>query len=131
MQIKAGGRPVEIDIETIRKVWEAVGDSMRLAVDANRGWTARDVLRVSRDCADIPITIEQPCNTVEEVAAVRRRLHHPVFLDESADGLNAVLGAIGGNLCDGFGLKVTRVGGLKAMGRHSRHLRGALHAPYL
>ena len=38
LQVKVGGRPVEIDIETIRKVWEVIsGSGMRLAVDGNRG----------------------------------------------------------------------------------------------
>lgn len=31
LQIKVGGRPIEIDIEAVRKVWEAVGTDMRLA----------------------------------------------------------------------------------------------------
>ena len=61
LQIKVGGRPVEIDIETIHKVWETVaGKGMRLAVDANRGWTTRDALRVSRECQQIPFVMEQP-----------------------------------------------------------------------
>lgn len=115
MQMKTGACPVEIDIETIHKVWEAVGNTMQLVVDANRAWTSRDVLRVSRECVDIPITIEQPCNTFEETAAVRQKLQHPIFLDESADSLNTVLRAIAANICDGFGLKVTRIGGLDAM----------------
>lgn len=114
-QIKAGGRPVEIDIETVRKVWEAVGETMALAVDANRGWSRAEVLRVSRDCAAIPMVIEQPCDTIEEIEAVRARLGHPLYLDESAADLPTVLRCIGDNLCDGFGLKVTRVGGLGPM----------------
>src|SRR5215469_6956429 len=43
LQIKAGGRAVEIDIEVIRKVWEVIrGKGMRLAVDGNRSITTRD-----------------------------------------------------------------------------------------
>lgn len=50
LQIKVGGRPVEVDIETIHKVREVVGGTgMRLAVDGNRGWTTCDALRVSRE----------------------------------------------------------------------------------
>ena len=112
LQVKVGGRPVETDIEAIRKVWEAVGPSMRLAVDANRGWTTRDALRVSRECPDIPFVMEQPCNTMDEIAAIRGQLRHAVYLDESTEDLNAVLRAVGQGLCDGFGLKVTRLGGL-------------------
>ena len=56
LQIKVGGRPVELDIETIRKVWEATGCT-RLSVDANRALTTRDVLRIGRECADIPFVL--------------------------------------------------------------------------
>ena len=113
MQIKVGGRAVETDIEVVRKVWEAVGNSMRLAVDANRGWSTRDALRVSRECPDIPFVMEQPCNTLEEIATLRGRLSHAVYLDESAADLSTVLRALGGGLCDGFGMKITRLGGLQ------------------
>ncbi|MFC9556388.1 mandelate racemase/muconate lactonizing enzyme family protein [Rhodococcus sp. NPDC056960] len=114
LQIKVGGRPVEIDIEAIRKVWEATGCT-RIAVDANRALYARDVLRIGRECADIPFVFEQPCNTMEEIAAIRGQLHHAVYLDENTESLNDVLRAISLGVCDGFGLKVTRLGGLGAL----------------
>ena len=115
LQIKVGGRDVAIDIETIRKVWEAVGPKMRLAVDGNRGWTTRDALRVCRECPDIPFILEQPCNTIEEVASIRSQINHAIYLDENAVDLATVIRAAGQGLCDGFGMKVTRIGGLHPM----------------
>ena len=116
LQIKVGGRPVEHDIETIRKVWEVVqGKGVRLAVDANRGWTKRDALRVSRECPDIPFIMEQPCDTYEELAAIRPMIHHGIYMDEGSVDLNTVISAAGTNLVDGFGMKVTRIGGLQPM----------------
>ncbi|ENN84732.1 Mandelate racemase/muconate lactonizing enzyme [Rhizobium freirei PRF 81] len=115
MQIKIGGRDVAIDIEVVRKVWERVGGRMRLAVDGNRSLTTRDTLRLSRECLDIPFILEQPCNTIEEIKAIRGQLHHAVFLDENGEDLNTVLRAVGDGICDGFGMKVTRIGGLHAM----------------
>ncbi|ABA81457.1 mandelate racemase [Rhodobacter sphaeroides] len=115
MQVKIGGRPVEIDIETIRKVWERVGTRMRLAVDGNRGLTTRDALRLSRECPEIPFILEQPCNSIEEIAAIRGQLHHAVYLDETAEDVATVLRAVGQGVCDGFGMKVTRIGGLRPM----------------
>ena len=71
-----GGRPVEIDIETIIKVWEQIeGTGMRLAVDGNRGWTTRDVLRVSRELAHIPFIMEQPCNTIQDLEKIRPQVN--------------------------------------------------------
>ncbi|MDW4548917.1 mandelate racemase/muconate lactonizing enzyme family protein [Defluviimonas sp. D31] len=115
LQVKIGGRPVEVDIETVRKVWERVGGKVRLAVDGNRGLTTRDALRLSRECPDIPFIMEQPCNTIEEIAAIRGQLHHSVYIDENGEDLATVLRVVGQGLCDGFGMKVTRIGGLSAM----------------
>ena len=116
LQIKVGGRPVEIDIETIRKVWQAIGGTgMRLAVDGNRGWTMRDALRVSRECPDIPFVMEQPCNRIDDLAAIRDRVAHPIYMDESGIDLATVIGAAGTGLVDGFGMKLTRIGGFGPM----------------
>lgn len=115
LQIKVGGRPVEIDIETIRKVWEAVGTTVRLAVDGNRGWTTRDAIRVSRECLDIPFIMEQPCNTADDLRQIRPLVKHAIYMDENSVDLPTVINAAGTGLVDGFGMKVTRIGGLHHM----------------
>lgn len=116
LQVKIGGRPVEVDIAVLRKVWEAIrGTGVRLAADGNRGLPTRDALRLSRECPDIPFVMEQPCNTIEEIAAIRGQLHHGIYIDESGEDLATVVRAAGQGLCDGFGMKVTRIGGLQQM----------------
>ncbi|MEX0283288.1 MAG: mandelate racemase/muconate lactonizing enzyme family protein [Paracoccaceae bacterium] len=130
LQIKVGGRPVEIDIETICKVWEVVkGSGMRLAVDGNRGWTTRDALRVSRECPEIPFIMEQPCNTVEDLAKIRSQVTHGIYMDENSVDLNTVITAAGTGLVDGFGMKVTRIGGLQNM-RTFRDICEARNLPH-
>ena len=129
LQIKVGGRPVEIDIAVIRKVWEAVGNNVRLAVDGNRGWTTRDALRVSRECTDIPFIMEQPCNTVADLRKIRDQVSHGIYMDENAVDLAAVVDAAGSNLVDGFGMKVTRIGGLQPMAAF-RDICGARQLPH-
>ena len=115
IQIKAGGRDVAIDIAVVRKVREAIGDRAQLVVDANRGMTAADALRLSLACREIPFALEQPCNTMEEVAAIRPQIAHPIILDENLESLSDVLRAVSMRVCDGFGLKLSRMGGLNAM----------------
>jgi L-alanine-DL-glutamate epimerase-like enolase superfamily enzyme len=115
LQIKVGGRTAEIDIAVIRKVWEVVAGKARLAIDGNRGWTTADAVRVSSACADIPFVMEQPCNTIEELQSIRGRLQHPVYMDENGVDLPTVLTAAGSGLVDGFGMKITRIGGLQPM----------------
>ncbi len=115
LQLKVGGRDVATDIAVVRTVWERIGHRVQLVVDANRGLTAADAMRLSLACRDIPFALEQPCNTMDEVAAIRPQIVHPIILDENLEDLGAVLRAISLGLCDGFGLKVSRVGGLSAM----------------
>jgi L-alanine-DL-glutamate epimerase-like enolase superfamily enzyme len=115
LQIKVGGRPVEVDIEVIRKVWEATAGGMRLAVDGNRGWTTRDALRVSRECHDIPFIMEQPCDTVHDLRKIRGQVAHAIYMDENSVDLPTVINAVGTELVDGFGMKLTRIGGLHRM----------------
>ncbi|BCM17730.1 mandelate racemase/muconate lactonizing enzyme family protein [Mesorhizobium sp. J8] len=115
IQTKIGGRPVDQDIEVIRKVAEVLKKGMRWAVDGNRNLTMRDAILLSQQCRDIPFVLEQPCNTLDEIAAIRPALQHPIYIDESGLDLSTVVQAAGNGLCDGFGMKVTRIGGLKPM----------------
>jgi hypothetical protein len=80
-----------------------------------QGMTASQAMRLSLACRDIPFVFEQPCNTMEEVAAIRHQIAHPIIIDENTECLNDVLRAIALGVCDGFGLKMTRIGGLNAM----------------
>jgi len=130
LQIKLGGRPVELDIETIRKVWERIsGTGMRLAVDGNRGWTTRDALRVCRECPDIPFVLEQPCNRIEDLEKIRPQIRHALYMDENGVDLATVIRAAGTGLVDGFGMKLTRIGGLQQMAAF-REICEALNLPH-
>lgn len=130
LQIKVGGRQVEQDVETVRKVWERIrGRGVRIAVDGNRSLTTRDALTLSRECPDIPFVLEQPCNTAEELARIRPQVQHPIYMDENGVSLNTVISAVGTGLVDGFGMKVTRIGGLQPM-RVFRDLCAARSLPH-
>ena len=130
LQIKVGGRPVEIDIAVIRKVWEVIeGSGMGFAVDGNRRFTKRDALRISRECPDIPFVLEQPCDTYEELEAIRSRVTHGIYMDEGGVNLNTVISAAGTGLVDGFAMKVTRIGGLQPM-RAFRDICEARNLPF-
>ncbi len=115
LQIKTGKAGVDVDIAVTKAVAAVTKPNVKLLADANRGWTQRDAILFSEACADIPLALEQPCNTMAENAALRGRVRHPVFLDESADSIAAVSEAIEQGIAQGFGMKVSRVGGISAM----------------
>jgi L-alanine-DL-glutamate epimerase-like enolase superfamily enzyme len=56
--------------------------------------------------------MEQPCNTVEDLQKIRPQVHHGIYMDENSVNLGTVIAAAGTGLVDGFGMKVTRIGGL-------------------
>lgn len=112
LQLKTGGRPLADDIACMRAVADAVPANIALLADANRGWTARDAMEFSIACRDIPLALEQPCGTLDEHRLLMGRVHHPVFLDESATDLGTIVGIVGQGVAQGFGMKLSRVGGI-------------------
>ncbi|WP_299050613.1 mandelate racemase/muconate lactonizing enzyme family protein [uncultured Nocardioides sp.] len=130
IQVKIAGRPVETDVEVVHRVWERLeGTGARLVVDGNRSLTTSDVVRLSQQCRDVPLVLEQPCDTLAELEVVRDRLAHPVHLDEAGTDLATVVRAIGRGVVDGFAMKVTRLGGLVPMATF-RDVCEATHVPH-
>ena len=115
IQVKTGGRPVADDIEAMRAVAAVCDPTVKLLADANRGWTQREAMLFSEACRDIPLALEQPCSTFEENANLVGRIRHPLFLDESADSVGQVMRAIESGVAQGFGMKLSRVGGITKM----------------
>jgi L-alanine-DL-glutamate epimerase-like enolase superfamily enzyme len=115
IQLKTGGRPVGEDIDAMRAVAAVCRPDVKLLADANRGWTQRDAMLFSEACRDIPLALEQPCSTFDENAHLLGRIRHPLFLDEAADSVAAVMHAIESGVAQGFGMKLSRVGGITKM----------------
>ena len=65
-----------------------------------------------RAVADVDVYIEQPCLSLEECLAVRRRTSHPFVLDETIDGVDVLLRAHAENAMDVVNLKISKLGGL-------------------
>lgn len=110
-QLKVGGDPAT-DIVRIRAAAEVVGPEDRLIADANTGWLMHDALRVIRAVRDLDLYVEQPCRSYEECLSVRARTAHPFVLDESIDGVDALLRAHADKAMDVINLKISKVGGL-------------------
>jgi L-alanine-DL-glutamate epimerase-like enolase superfamily enzyme len=128
LQLKAGGRHIDEDIDSIRAVTNVIRPHVDLFVDVNRGWTVEEVIQVSNACADLRFSIEQPCNTYVECARAKPHLRHPLLLDESAVDLMTISAAISNGVANGFGMKLTRIGGISGM-RAVRDLCEATHTP--
>ena len=115
LQLKAGGRAVENDIEAIRAVSKVLKDGTVLDVDTNRGWKESEAIKVSTACSDISMSMEQPCATKEELYRLKSNISHPLIVDESATDIDTISEMVSYEIADGFGLKITRIGGLTPM----------------
>jgi o-succinylbenzoate synthase len=73
----------EARLEAVR---DALGPGGRIRIDVNGGWSvdeAAGAIRLLDRAAGGLEYVEQPCATVEELAAVRRRVDVPIAADES------------------------------------------------
>jgi L-alanine-DL-glutamate epimerase-like enolase superfamily enzyme len=110
-QLKVGGDPDD-DIDRIRAVRATLERADVLVADANTGWLMHDAARVVRAVRDVDVYIEQPCLSLEECLAVRRRTDHPFVLDETIDSVDVLLRAHALGAMDVVNLKISKVGGL-------------------
>ncbi|HTO88139.1 MAG TPA: cis-3-hydroxy-L-proline dehydratase [Thermoanaerobaculia bacterium] len=110
-QLKVGGDP-DVDVERIQAVRQALEPGDVLVADANTGWLPHEAARVVRAVRDLDVYIEQPCLTYEECLSVRRRTDLPFVLDETIDGLPALLRAGADGAMDVVNIKISKLGGL-------------------
>lgn len=110
-QLKVGGDP-DTDIQRIHAVAAKMQMGDVLVADANTGWLMHQAVRVVRAVQDVDVYIEQPCLSYEECLSVRRRTNHPFVLDESIDGLDALLRGHADLAMDVVNIKISKFGGL-------------------
>ncbi|NEI96469.1 enolase C-terminal domain-like protein [Rhizobium ruizarguesonis] len=94
---------------------ENIRERETLVVDANKFWKPHEARRVLNATADIDYYIEQPCSTYEECVSVSGSVKQPMILDESLLDPRFLLRALKDDAFEGFGCKITRVGGLTGM----------------
>lgn len=119
------GSDVRSDIARVETCLEIVGDFDKVIVDANGFWSQHDAARVVAALDGRDIFFEQPCATMEQCAAVRRRSSRPFILDESIEGMDDILKARQTDAADAVMLKFSRFGGLTPI-RRARDLAAQL-----
>jgi cis-L-3-hydroxyproline dehydratase len=110
-QIKVGGDP-DLDVARIRAVAERLEPGEILVTDANTSWLPHQAARVVQAIDDLNLYLEQPCLGYGECLGIRRRTRHPFILDETIDGIAALLRAHADQAMDVVNIKLSKVGGL-------------------
>jgi O-succinylbenzoate synthase len=114
------GCPLAADVERVAAVRDALdrgGPGGRIRVDANGAWSIDEAVAAIRalDRAAGGLEyVEQPCASVEELAAVRRAVEVPIAADESIRLAADPLRVARAGAADIAVLKVAPLGGVRA-----------------
>ncbi len=117
VKVAEPGQSLDDDVARVEAVHDALGPGGRVRVDANGGWdvdAAEVAIRALDQAADGLEYVEQPCATVEELAAVRRRVDVPIAADESIRRAEDPYRVRSLGAADVAVLKVQPLGGVRA-----------------
>jgi o-succinylbenzoate synthase len=103
------------DEERVAAVREAVGPWPALRIDANGAWSPQEAVAAIELLARFDLQlVEQPCATLDELAAVRRAVDVPIAADESVATVEDVRAAAACGACDVVNVKLAPSGGFTA-----------------
>jgi o-succinylbenzoate synthase len=117
VKVAEPGQPESADVERVAAVRDALGPGGRIRIDVNGSWDVDTAVRRTREldrAAGGLEYVEQPCATVEELAAVRRQVDVPVAADESIRRASDPLRVARLAAADIAVLKVQPLGGVAA-----------------
>jgi L-Ala-D/L-Glu epimerase / N-acetyl-D-glutamate racemase len=106
-----------VDIDRLRAVREAIGDTVWLSVDANGGYTIDRAVRAARGFDEVNVALfEQPTRRGDHraMAAVRRKTGIPIMADESVFTPHDALEVIRAGAADVLSLYPGKHGGIRA-----------------
>jgi o-succinylbenzoate synthase len=114
VKVAEPGQTLADDVDRVNAVRELVPT---LRVDANGAWTVDQAVQAAAALtADGPLEyLEQPCATVDELAALRRRVDVPIAADESIRKADDPLAVVRAHAADIAVLKVAPLGGISAL----------------
>jgi L-alanine-DL-glutamate epimerase-like enolase superfamily enzyme len=108
---KIGGTDPALDIARIEAIEAARRPDEEVTYDINRAWTPALAIEVMNAVAPRG-WFEQPCETLDQCAHVRRHTRQPIMLDECLHGFHDHLVAWKMAACEGVKVKPNRLGGL-------------------
>ena len=112
-KIKVGRYPLSLDIDLCRALRSALGPEAELYMDANRGWTAADAVRVLEQTEDLSLTFFEEPNDAKEVLGRRRLVQLarvPIIADESAPSLGDAAREVQTGGATALSIKTARTG---------------------
>ena len=114
VKVAEPGQPGSADIARVEAVRDALGPGGRIRVDANGAWDVDTAARMLRALGRFGLEYaEQPCATLDELAALRRQVDVPVAADESIRKAGDPLAVRAAGAADIVMLKAQPLGGVR------------------
>jgi o-succinylbenzoate synthase len=115
VKVAEPGQPESADIARVEAVRDAIGPAGKIRVDANGGWDVDRAARMLTSLARFGLEYaEQPCPTLAELAALRRRVGVPLAADESIRRAEDPLAVRAAGAADIVVLKAQPLGGVRS-----------------
>ena len=106
------GADVHVDIARIDLLAANERDGEIIFYDVNRAWLPREAITVMNSVSGLTSWFEQPCETLDEIAQVRRHTNFPIGVDEGLHGFDDLLRIQREGIAEVVNIKINRVGGL-------------------
>lgn len=117
VKVAEKGQTLADDIARVEAVRDAIGPRGQVRVDANGGWSVDEavaaIVLLDKAAGGLEY-VEQPCASVEDLAAVRRRVDVPIAADESIRRAADPMRVVELEAADIAVLKVAPLGGVRA-----------------
>ncbi len=116
LKIKVGKEGLK-DMERIKAIREAVGPDIRIRIDANQGWTAKQAVRIITAMEDQGIEmdlVEQPvpAHDFQGMKYVTAHVYTPILADESVFSLEDAIHICQERAADLINIKLMKTGGI-------------------
>ena len=114
LKVKIGVDPDQ-DFERLRAVRRAIGDGIKLRIDANQGYTVPQAIDALKKIAPLGIQlVEQPvlASDLAGLKTVRSESPIPIMADESCFLPASALKLVAAEACDYINIKIMKAGGI-------------------
>jgi L-alanine-DL-glutamate epimerase-like enolase superfamily enzyme len=115
VKMKVGGRPLAADVERVAAVRDAIGDGVRLALDANQLWSLDEAFDAIGELKEFDLHwIEEPlrADDLDGASRLRRRIDVPLAMGENLHTVYRFREAMDAGACDLVQPNIVRVGGI-------------------
>lgn len=117
VKVAERGQTLDDDVARVRAVREAMGPEGRIRIDANGGWNMDEAEHALHRLAEFDLEYaEQPCETIDELAELRRRVKYmgiPIAADESVRKAADPLAVARAGAADLLVVKAQPLGGVR------------------